>query len=177
MKLPPAREVKRWSALAAVIGARVVVSCLIGMLLFAIVPALLGWTTTVVQSGSMAPDLEPGDLVSFTRAEPEVGEVILARDPVEPDRLLSHRVTDVRSDGSLITQGDANSDADSTPIPPEFYLGTARLRIPWIGLPVMWWREDQYVPIALAVAATAGLVVVAVPKTRTTGKTNVGELT
>jgi signal peptidase len=145
------------------------VTCLIGMLLCAIVPALLGWTNAVVHSGSMAPNLNPGDVVSFAKAdEPKVDDVILAEDPAEPDRLLSHRVSVVLDDGSLVTKGDANQNADSTPVPPGNYLGTAKLRIPWIGLPVMWWRAHQYVPLALTVAVTALLVVVAVPKTRTT---------
>jgi signal peptidase len=169
MKLPPAETVKRWSASAAVVCARAVVSCLVGLLLWALAPALLGWTTTVVHSGSMAPSLKPGDVVSFAPDdEPEVGKVILAADPVEPERMLSHRVIGVQDDGSLITQGDANPDADSTPVPREDYFGTARLRIPWIGLPVLWWREQQYLPIVLTVAVTALAVVVAVPKTRTT---------
>jgi signal peptidase I len=169
MKLPSARTVSRWSALAAVGGARAVVSCLIGMLLWAIVPALLGWTNAVVHSGSMAPALNPGDVVSFAKTDrPESGDVILAKDPVDPERLLSHRVSKVLDDGSLITKGDANDNADSTPVPSGNYVGTARLRIPWIGLPVMWWHEHRYVPIALTVSVTALLVVMAVPKTRTT---------
>ncbi|HEX6351475.1 signal peptidase I [Actinophytocola sp.] len=168
MKLPSARTVKRWSALAAVVGARAVVSCLIGLLLWAIVPALLGWTNAVVHSGSMAPALRQGDVVSFAKADQaRVGDVILAKDPAAPERLLSHRVSGILADGSLITRGDANDHPDSTPVPSRNYLGTARLRIPWVGLPVMWWQEHRYVPIAFTVSVTALLVVVAVPKTRT----------
>jgi signal peptidase I len=125
-----------------------------GLILWSVAPAALGWTTTVVTSGSMAPAVRTGDLVvSSPVARPAThrltrGTVVLVKDPANPDKLLLHRLVGYRADGSLITKGDANRVADSTPVPAENVRGRARIRIPMAGLPVVWVKYRQYVPVA-----------------------------
>ncbi len=46
-----------------------------------------------------------------------------------------------RRDGALITKGDANPSADSSPLHPDAVRGVGVLRVPWVGLPVVW--EDR----------------------------------
>ncbi|MFF2847097.1 signal peptidase I [Streptomyces sp. NPDC058001] len=145
---------------------RTVLGSMVGLLMWAHLPVMaLGWTAGVVQSGSMRPALAPGDVVLYQPTQrdraPAVGQIVLALDPTRPGRLLTHRVHQVLPDNALITKGDANSTPDSTPIRPTALQGVARLRVPWIGLPVQLWRAKQLVPGAIALLGLATLLALA----------------
>jgi nickel-type superoxide dismutase maturation protease len=65
-----------------------------------------------IEGGSMAPTLLPGDWLlvdpdGYGRRAPVAGELVLAPDPREPNRLLIKRVADVDPDGWLRLAGDA----------------------------------------------------------------------
>ncbi|MDB5910413.1 MAG: Signal peptidase complex catalytic subunit [Massilia sp.] len=116
-------------------------------------------TSAVVISDSMRPRLKPGDVVlDDPHRTPKAGQVILFHDPADARRIVVHRVREVRPDGSMVTAGDANASRDSTPVPKQFYIGLGRLRVPWVGLPVLWWSQGRYQRVG---AIGAGLVVVA----------------
>ncbi|HET8586608.1 MAG TPA: nickel-type superoxide dismutase maturation protease [Candidatus Limnocylindria bacterium] len=76
------------------------------------------WTDVVaVRGSSMAPALEPGDLLlverwTYRRRAPRPGEVVLAPDPRQPSRELIKRVAAVRGD-ALDVRGDAAASSDS----------------------------------------------------------------
>jgi signal peptidase I len=144
---------------------RVVLGALAGLLLWAQLPALvLGWTATVVQSGSMRPTLLPGDVVLYQPSPgrlPSTGQIVLARDPGRPDGLFTHRVYQVRAD-DVITKGDANPSPDSTPLPRSAIRGVARVRVPWVGLPVQWWRAGRHLAAAMLTLAVVVALVLAV---------------
>ncbi|MBL7261158.1 signal peptidase I [Paractinoplanes lichenicola] len=130
-----------------------VVACLIGMLLVAAAPVVIGWRSTVVVSGSMQPSIKAGDVVAARpvpradRTGVKPGTVVLVEDPAAPGRLLLHRLVRYDEQGRLILKGDANRSADSTPVPPEQLRGVARLKVPFIGLPYLWVQEGQYLPV------------------------------
>ncbi|MFD7900256.1 signal peptidase I [Streptomyces sp. NPDC059743] len=133
---------------------RTVLGSMAGLLVWTHVPVVvLGWTAGVVQSGSMRPAIAPGDVVLYQPPPrdrtPAVGQIVLAEDPTRPGRLLTHRVHQVLPNNDLITKGDANSTPDSAPVRPAALKGVARLRVPWIGLPVQLWRAKQPVPEAI----------------------------
>lgn len=133
---------------------------LAGLLGCSVAPAILGWKPTVVMTGSMLPRIHPGDVVVSEPAhtqKPIAGEVVLVDDPARPGRLLMHRVVRVLPDGSLVTKGDANATADSTPVPAANLRGFPALRIPMVGLPVVWWSDRRY-----GLVAAAGLAVLCV---------------
>ncbi|MGH3265711.1 MAG: signal peptidase I, partial [Trebonia sp.] len=97
-----------------------VLTVVIGLAAWTFMPRALGWQSRVVMTGSMRPRIDPGDVIVAAPVAPDdvhAGQVVLVRDPAQPDRALVHRVVQVRPDGQLITQGDANRDADSTPVP------------------------------------------------------------
>ncbi|MEV4975866.1 signal peptidase I [Streptomyces scopuliridis] len=139
--------------LVTAVISRTVLGSMVGLLVWAHLPVLaLGWTAGVVQSGSMRPALMPGDVVLYQPLPrdrtPTVGQIVLVQDPTRPNRLLTHRVHRVLPNNDLITKGDANSAPDSTPVRPAALQGVARLRVPWVGLPVQFWRAGQRVPAA-----------------------------
>jgi nickel-type superoxide dismutase maturation protease len=76
------------------------------------------WTDAVaVRGSSMAPTLEPGDLLlverwTFTRRAPRAGDIALARDPRDGGRELIKRVSAVH-DGRVKLRGDAARSTDS----------------------------------------------------------------
>ncbi len=117
----------------------------------ATLPIALGWNSSVVTSGSMRPGFQPGDVVLSSPvavADLVPGQVLLVDDPARRGHLLMHRYARPGPSGTLITQGDANRTVDSTPVPAKNVRGLPRLRVPWIGQPVLWLRSQELVPLA-----------------------------
>jgi signal peptidase I len=157
----------RVTRLVTAVASRTAACTLTGLLLWAVLPALLpGWTTTVVESGSMRPAINPGDIVAYQPLHgrtPTKGQVILARDPNRPSRLLTHRVRTVRRNNTLITQGDANPVPDRLPVRPSALRGLARIRVPCAGLPAQLWRSGQHLTAAALVAGIGLALTLAAP--------------
>lgn len=115
----PAVARTRIRRLAGMLTDLVLVGCLLVFVLLAVGPHVLDYRTTTMLTGSMEPDISPGDVV-VTAAKPvsevEVGDVITYQIPVEDHRVETHRVIEVQQqrDGSVAirTQGDANADPD-----------------------------------------------------------------
>jgi len=72
-----------------------------------------------------------------------------------------HRIVDVNSDGTFITQGDANRDADSDPLVRSQIVGQARLLVPLIGLPSVWLTGDTTAFTVWVLASIAAVLLVA----------------
>jgi hypothetical protein len=86
---------------------------------------------------------------------------LLADDPDHHDRLRLHRLERIEQDGALRLRGDANAEADRTPVAPTAVHGVGVLRFPGIGLPTVWVRSGAWTPLALAAAVAAVLAVLA----------------
>lgn len=136
------------------VGRRAVLAAAAGLILCSVAPAAFGWTTAVVASGSMTPSVRTGDIVAASPVAPaEIrriapGTVVLVEDPAAQGKLLLHRLVDFTPDGRMITKGDANAVPDSMPVPPGNLRGRARLRIPALGLPMVWFQHGDYAPVA-----------------------------
>ncbi len=119
----------------------------------AIGPRVLGYQTLTMLTGSMAPAIDPGDVVVTTPldvADVTEGMVISYHIPIDDHRLVTHRVigVDHAPDGTVTvrTQGDANAAPDPwdavltgdtahqvrAVIPDAGHL-IAALRTPWIN--------------------------------------------
>jgi signal peptidase len=141
-----------------------------GLLVWALFPYAIGWRTTLVISGSMEPKIRTGDLVVLAPMPLDTarngflkGAVVQVDNPVHPGQLLLHRVVARDSEGSIITKGDANQSRDYAPVKPEHVRGVARLRVPLAGLPIMWLRRGEKVPLG---ALGLTLLVLAWPERR-----------
>jgi signal peptidase I len=146
----PEADTQRWERprVLLAVGAIVYLTMLTTLLAWSVLPAVLGWSAYVVQSDSMGPTVRAGDVLVSAPVDDaaplERGQIVVVEDPAQPGSLLSHRVARVRDDGFLITRGDANAQADSTPVPPEAVRGRGRLLVPYVGLPQRWWAERDH---------------------------------
>ena len=150
-----------WAALVLAALARGVLTLVLGLLLWSVLPVLAGWESTVVMSGSMSPKLVSGDVVLVRPVDPgslSAGQVVLVDDPDRPGRLRLHRLVKIDSDGTLLLKGDANPQADSAEVGPEAAHGVAALRVPYIGRPSVWLAEGR----SLRLAGVGGAFVVTV---------------
>lgn len=123
-----------------------------------ILPVALGWFPYAIVSNSMGPVLERGDVIVV---EPRDGanlaeNTILVFDT--PQGRTAHRIKEVVSPVEYITKGDANRDADSTPVHADQVVGVARIAVPLIGRLILFAREDPIlkgIPMALLIMAAA----------------------
>lgn len=123
-----------------------------GLLLAALVPLALGWSSAVVLTGSMRPHVRPGDVVVSAPADPATlrpGQVITYTRDGRPS--VTHRITTIAPDGLITTKGDANRSEDPFAVHPDQVAGRGRLLVPYIGLPALWLRRGQ--PLLAALAA------------------------
>lgn len=95
---------------------------ILGALVFlflAIGPRILGYQTSTMLTGSMAPLINPGDVVVTVptpTTDVKVGDIITYHIPVEDQRVETHRITEITTtaDGGIAvqTKGDANNGLD-----------------------------------------------------------------
>ena len=133
-----------------------------GCLLITLLPVLIGWRPFVVESGSMAPRIHVGDVVlaaPVAQASDLVGRVTIFDDPAKPGTTKTHRIVTVNPDGTMVSKGDANPTADSTPVHFSDVRGIGRLLVSYVGLPLIWMQQGQ---LGLLVLFLLSLVVAGV---------------
>lgn len=100
-------------------------------------PAILGYRSAVVLTGSMEPAIRADDLVIVHRQETySAGDVIMFRSGANT---TTHRVTEVTAEGYR-TKGDANNTADADTVPPADVLGRVVLTLHGAGAAVRFLR-------------------------------------
>jgi len=143
-------------------------TCAIVLVVVAAVAMVLGLVRfTVVDSGSMRPTLNPGDVVML-RSEPAadlaLGQIVAFHPPGEPKLTVIHRVRAIRDTRSGIvfrTKGDANNAAD--PWRAKIVGDTVwrkDLKVPWLGYPVVWSQRPaiRMAVLTLMLAVAVSLV-------------------
>ncbi|GAA1747341.1 ice-binding family protein [Kocuria aegyptia] len=153
-----------WARLVTGAAAQIYLVLLATLAAIALIPALFGWHSTVIETGSMEPHIDPGDVVVLAALPDDqqvpLGGVVQFTSPAEAqpsgvERSVLHRIVIDHEDGTYATAGDANADVDSTPLVREQITGQARLLVPFIGLPALWLGTGQHLPLSLWAAATA----------------------
>jgi signal peptidase len=96
-----------------------VATAVVAFAFLAIGPHVLGYRTMTMLTGSMAPEIDPGDITVVTPLAVDdvaAGMVIAYHIPIDDHRLVTHRVVAVErgEDGSVTvqTKGDANEAVD-----------------------------------------------------------------
>ena len=144
-----------WTWFVVALCARLYLVFVAALALCAVLPLLTGLTGSVVQSGSMEPKISAGDVVLVRPVELDdplpMGRVITFAAPTGSAHhgTMLHRLVGERSDGALVTAGDANADVDSTPIARRDIIARGVLLIPWIGQPALWIGTGQLLPLLL----------------------------
>lgn len=144
---------------AVALGTRVLALLVLCLLAWAAAPKLIGWIPTTVVSGSMEPRILTGDIIVSMPIEGSdvvPGQVVLADDPSREESLLLHRVVEREADG-LRLQGDANRQPDRRLVVDSDVHGLGFLRVPFVGLPVVWMHEGRWDLLALVVAAASAV--------------------
>jgi signal peptidase len=107
-------------------------------------PFAIGDRTFVVQSGSMTPTIDTGDVVAVEPINPlqaKVGDIVTFQDPDGSGRLISHRARSIHLVGDkvmFITQGDANTGQEHWSAPVNGQIGKVLYRVPKIGWAIVW---------------------------------------
>lgn len=135
-------------------------------LFLAVGPRVLGYQTTTMLTGSMSPNINPGDVVVTVRipvAELHVGDVVTYNIPVGDHRVETHRVTEILSgpDGTaaIRTRGDANNGPDPwTAVLTSQVIDKHVFTIPYAGQAIRAMREPAVLNV-LMYGAPAVLVV------------------
>lgn len=140
-----------WAIAVITIVCRSALSTIVALLLWSVLPNFVGFQTTTVMSGSMEPRMQVGDAIIARHVDAAGlarGQVLLFDDPDHPGMLRMHRLVGIRTDGQLVTKGDANEHRDSSTVGFDAVHGAAFLRIPYAGLPNYWLRTGQMLPLA-----------------------------
>jgi signal peptidase I len=126
-------------ALFQVVAALLLVA-VISFLLAGTVPALFGYESYVVYTGSMEPTIHVGDIavVGPVKASNLVaGDIITFRTPQDPDTIVTHRLQNVDTDAtghfSFQTKGDANDTPDQVSVDQGAVLGKVAYSLPGLG--------------------------------------------
>ncbi len=98
-----------------------------------------------IEGGSMEPTITRGDLIVVTPAPSKIEPGMILTMGVG-GRMVTHRVIEVKPDGSLVTKGDANNVVDDWAGRPITVYGEYLFTIPMIG---------RYLPISNAVHSGA----------------------
>jgi signal peptidase I len=162
--VPEAFSRDGWAALCLGVLAEVYLVLALSLSLFSLVPLAFGWHGSVVQTGSMRPHIDPGDLVLLTDLPEDspvpLGGVVEFRTPAaaepsgESGSRLHRVVAPGDEQGQWVTAGDANHDVDSTQISRSQITGQARLLVPWVGLPSLWIAHRELGLLAAWLALT-----------------------
>ncbi len=130
------------------------VATLTWLALWAVVPSvLLRWQPFLITSGSMAPAIDPGDVVVV---QPKFasglgpGTVITFE---TTDGVVTHRIVGV-DQGRYVTKGDANRAPDSSRVEPDKIIGVGRVLVPLVGLPKLWQQTGNWPVLTLWLTAT-----------------------
>lgn len=138
---------------------------LIGLVVVWSSTGLLGFTPTIIASGSMTPTLNPGDIAIIISVPPQTIKTDDIIQYYTADMMVIHRVIDTYKAGGtrwFITKGDANTEPDD-PVNQNQVIGKSVFTIPQLG----------WVSVALKslVANTFTFLTTTLPQTLTTAWT------
>lgn len=112
---------------------------LAGLVLLVMVPVAIGWRPYTVLTGSMRPNINPGDVVMdqpIPVREMHVGDVVTFSDPTRGGRLVTHRVRSIAKGDQFTTvetRGDANNTSERWQVQTRDRVGRVVYVLPKVG--------------------------------------------
>jgi len=120
-------------------------------------PRFLGFSSSVVISGSMSDTIEVNDLVICSQKKDyKVGDIITFIS--KSGSLVTHRIVGETQEG-FITRGDANNTNDRDTVAQDCIMGKVILTVPKIGLVV----EFMGTPLGLMCVVFIGILILVLP--------------
>lgn len=112
----------------------------------------------VVLSGSMEPAIKVGSICFIDERDRDVekGDIIAFR--TSGDMMVTHRVVEIRDDGTFITKGDNNEERDLSPVRKEQIAGTELFSVPAAGYPIMWIKSREGAVLLITVLTAFALI-------------------
>lgn len=104
-----------------------------------VAPKAVGGQSLSVLSGSMAPNVNTGDMVAIVpidATDVEVGHIVAFNDPNGSGKLYQHRVQAITEDNGqmiVVTKGDANTSGEEWQTPVDSEVGRVVLVVPVVG--------------------------------------------
>jgi len=130
-----------------------------GLLLGTMLPIPGNIEVKIVKSGSMEPEIGTGSLVVVKPAVVyKKGDVITFGKDTKSDIPTTHRIIEVKPDGTFATKGDANEEADPNPVTRGEVIGKVLVSIPGAGYVLDFARTK--LGFMLLIGIPAGLVIV-----------------
>ncbi|MFV0257951.1 MAG: signal peptidase I [Acidimicrobiales bacterium] len=120
--------------------------------------AAFGRHAVIIEGGSMSPSIEPGSVVVLD--DPAAGTDLVGRVATfSVERgLVTHRIVDQTEEGTFVTKGDANAQADTDRVPVDHIVGVGRVIVPLVGLPSYWIHTHNWLPLALLITVDGALL-------------------
>ncbi len=155
-----------WRALLRRTVARAALAMVASLVMWSLLPALVGMAPHVIMSGSMEPRIHVGDIIVTREVPPATlvkGNVITVEDPDHPEKTRTHRFVRRAADGTIVTRGDANPEADSSHVTDAAVLGLGVIRVPFVGRAAYWMAERNYAALGVTFLLLGWCVVSAFP--------------
>ncbi|MDY4173363.1 MAG: signal peptidase I [Evtepia sp.] len=119
-------------------------------------PDVFGFSTAIITSGSMEPELSPDDIILIRQQDNyNMGDIITFQ---SGGSLVTHRIVAVTGEG-YITRGDANNADDAEPTVQEEVLGEVVACIPRVGSFIFFLKT----PLGLTILILAGFLLIELP--------------
>ncbi len=158
-----------WGRVLRVSAARGSLALVLSLVLWSLLPLVVGWTPRVILSGSMEPRIHVGDII-VTRTVPAAtlakGQVITVKDPDHPAKTRTHRLLRREADGMLVLRGDANAQPDSSKVSVDDVLGLGVVRVPYVGRPAYWLAEGNWLALGTTSLFLGWCVITVLPGSR-----------
>ncbi|MFJ3903646.1 signal peptidase I [Streptomyces sp. NPDC090025] len=150
----PGEDTENWWQVLRVSACRTAVTMVTTLMCMPLATLTLGWSPSVVVSGSMEPALSRGDVVAVRQVratEVGAGAVISFADTAHGGRSTTHRAVKRQNFDTFVTKGDANRDPDPQPVTPDRLRGVVTAVVPVVGTGLLWLDNGDWVFLVAAV--------------------------
>lgn len=158
----PTRSVRQEARSLVGFLAIFVLSVAVTAALWVAVPLFLSDNGAVaITSASMSPSINIGDVVVYSPHDGvglEPGTVVTFQ-PDGGGSLITHRIVSFdAASNTYLTKGDANLEADSTPVRPDQIKGVGWQLVPWAGYPSVWFQNREWVKVIALFVGMFGML-------------------